>query len=181
MQILVLLNVLILLIIIPATINAVIEKRADDRLAKVQTDLAKKIAVLQWVDEREVLQQRLARQVAEFRSLGAVQHVGAIDGIWTDGRFGSRGPRTFVPSATGINQINLAMEILQERENLLQQMRDGAVRTYGQLANWEKQNPMPDVGEPYPPMEKPTPPKQDTKPAPRAFLDAPIYTKELTR
>ena len=111
-------------------------------------DLDKKGAVLRWVDEREVKTKPIMEEIQQFRALGAVPHVGSIDGVWT-ARFGPNGPKQFVPSDTGLKQIALAMNILQERENLMQYWRDGIVRSYGQLRNWELTHPVPEVGSPY--------------------------------
>lgn len=146
---------------------------------QLNVDHQKKIAVLRWVDEREIYQRHLVNKISDLRALGAVPHIGQIDGVRTQ-RFGSTGPATFMPSATGMKQLALAMDILKEREGLYNQLRDGVVRAYGELVNWERTHPMPDPGNDYavPPRPQKAP---ETKPAPKAFLDVPIHNKELTR
>jgi hypothetical protein len=149
--------------------------------AQQHQDYVKKINAMRWVDEREKFFIKIANEAQNIRSLGAIQHIGQIDGMYTN-RFGSNGPKTFMPSQTGMQQIALAMNILEERENLMQQIRDGVVRAYSELAVWEKTHPMPDLGMPYDAPPRPVkmpPPKQNTKPVPKAFLEAlnntPIY------
>lgn len=149
-----------------------------------QQDYKKKIDVMRWVDEREKYFAAIGLQASQIRSLGAIEHVGQIDGMYTN-RFGPNGPATFMPSATGMQQIALAMDILAEREGLMQQIRDGVVRAYNRLAEWERTHPMPDIGMPY---DEPPRPQRMPTPEPKkkavAFLDTPIYDpkpKELNR
>lgn len=125
-------------------------------IVSMRQDMKKKEAIIAWCDGREEYFLLLVDALEAFQSIGwtSFHNPGAIDGFWKWGRFGPNGPREFVPSATGIEQIQRAMELMEARDRLMKEIRVPLLAAFGGLKNWERTHPIPDYGIPEPPRAK---------------------------